>query len=196
MSLHNEVQEYISITQSIQVESLEKLAHLIYNVSKNGNQIFVCGNGGSGATANLMAFGLTNVSGYTFKALSLNNNMGMVTESSNNYGYAYSFNNQIKAFAQNGDLLILISCSGNSLNVLNAVHQAKSQNVKTFSLTGMGGGRLSQISDDTVIVDSYDMQQIENIHSLIINSVVRNLSVYTNNEVNSYSNVPLNTCLV
>ena len=192
MSLHNEVQEYIRITKSIQVESLERLADLIYNVSKNGKKIFVCGNGGSGATANMFAFGITNFGGNDLKALSLNNNMGMITESSNNYGYAYSFNDQIQAFAQNGDLLILISGSGNSLNVLNAVHQAKSQNVKTFSLTGMGGGKLSQISDDTVIVDSYDMQQIENIHSLIINSVVRNLSVYTNNEVNSYSDVLLN----
>lgn len=140
-----------------------------------GKQIFVMGNGGSAATASHMVCdfnkGLVSDGKPRFKFICLNDNMPTLMAYANDVSYDDVFLEPLKNFMHPGDLVIGISGSGNSTNVVKAIEWANDNGGKTFSLVGYSGGKLKQVSQRSIHVDIENMQIVEDIH-IILNHMV------------------------
>jgi D-sedoheptulose 7-phosphate isomerase len=161
----------------IEASHIQRAAQLVLDALIEGRRVFVCGNGGSGANSNLFSSLISKSCGRNkknsgFQVISLNNNMGIITGTAQAEGYDKIFSRQIENTAAAGDMLVAISGSGNSPNILEAVASAGKMGVYTIGLTGMGGGKLALMSDLAVIVDSDSMEQIENVHTILIYAIV------------------------
>ena len=138
-----------------------------------GATIFLAGNGGSAATASHMATDLAKTvagmdgAGQGFRTIALTDNVPMLTAWANDVGYEEVFAGQLRALAKSGDLLILISGSGNSRNLLRAARAAKELGLTTIGLLGKGGGQLKAMVDITAVVPSDDYGPIEDAHLAI-----------------------------
>ena len=141
---------------------------------ESDRMIFVCGNGGSGSTATHLAQDWNKGLGYgrqkRIKVLSLTDNAPIIMAYANDVNYDAVFVEQLKNFAKLDDLVIGISGSGNSKNVLDAVEYANGIGAVTFGLCGYDGGRLAKIARHAIVVPG-DMQRAEDLH-LIINHIV------------------------
>ena len=155
--------------------AIKKSSDLILKKSLNNNSIWIAGNGGSATTAAHMATdlskGVYTRIGTQIRAICLNEFLGVQTAWANDEEFNTAIANSLKAFAKESDLVILISGSGNSTNILNAARMAQELNLKVISLTGMGGGKLASMSNISIVVDSFDMQTVENVH-LVINHIL------------------------
>lgn len=161
--------ELSGIIRSVNSEELSLFSiRMMDSISRKGC-IFVCGNGGSGATANLVASDLMDRG---IRSISLNANMTVINRISAEFGYDKVFSKQICHLGCRGDLLLALSGSGNSLNILEAVMKSKEMGIETLGLTGMEGGRLVHIADNSLVVHSNDMEQIENAHSILAHAVL------------------------
>lgn len=137
---------------------------------KSGGKILIFGNGGSAAdaqhiTGELMGKYLTKHTPYA--AIALTTNTSNITAIANDFAFAEVFARQVEALARPGDLVIGISTSGRSENVIRGVRQARKMGVSTAALTGGSGGRLAPVVDRAVIVPSTNTQRIQEAHALI-----------------------------
>lgn len=143
--------------------------------------IFVMGNGGSAATASHLVVDLNKgaclTAGKKFKVLCLNDSIPSVTAIGNDLGYERVFVEPLKNFARPGDVVIAISGSGNSPNVLQAVEYANSIGCVTIGLCGFAGGRLRQLARHNIHVDVHDMQIVEDLHMVMVHIFLRLLEV-------------------
>lgn len=154
---------------------VDELAGRLYRAYKDGKQVFVMGNGGSASTASHMAADLAkNTIGANmrrFRIMSLNDNVPLMTALSNDLGYHRVFTEQLMNLIRPGDVLVVISGSGNSPNVLRAVDYARDQCAQVVGLLGFSGGRAAELCDTAVVVDSEDYGVIEDAH-LILNHIL------------------------
>jgi D-sedoheptulose 7-phosphate isomerase len=168
------VSNYISV-DNIEPEKIEKIIEILTEVRESGNQIFVCGNGGSATTASHMANDLgkgASLQGSNpFKIISLTDNISWITALANDINYESIFANQLKNFAQPNDVLIAISGSGNSPNIVKAVEFAQSAKMKTIGWTGFDGGKISDMVDLSIIVKSTHMGRVEDLHVIMMHMV-------------------------
>jgi len=136
-----------------------------------GRRIYVCGNGGSASTASHMASdlnkGANRQDAPRFKALALTDNIPAMLAWANDSSYDDIFVEQLKNHLEAGDVVIGISGSGNSPNVLKVMHYANDQGALTIGLTGFDGGKLAQLAKICYIVPNSCMQQVEDVHLLI-----------------------------
>lgn len=148
--------------------TIEKIADLIYDAYCQGKRIFIMGNGGSATTAMHFTRDLkigSAVQGKPrIKVDGLADNMAVVTSIANDVDYESIFQYQLLDNVEKGDVVIAISCSGNSPNVVKAVEYAASQGASTVGITGFGGGKLATISDISLVFVSKDYGQLEDIH--------------------------------
>ena len=155
------------------VAFLEKIAEVIkvsVQVYKNHKKILIAGNGGSAADAQHFAAELVGRYGFdrpSLPALALTTDTSNLTAIGNDYGYDFVFSRQLEGMAQEGDLFIGISTSGNSENILNAFKSAKEKGVITVALTGRDGGKMADAADYTLIVPSDATPRIQESHLLI-----------------------------
>lgn len=138
--------------------------------SNNGGRIFVAGNGGSATTASHFAGDLAKTC--KLKAYSLVDSNYLITGLGNDTGYDYIFSLALKNYAFKKDLLVVISCSGNSPNIIEAVGAAKIYGVSTIGLLGFDGGLVRDNCDTALVVDCACMEQIEDAHLSICHLVV------------------------
>jgi D-sedoheptulose 7-phosphate isomerase len=135
----------------------------------------VIGNGGSASTASHMAADLAkNTIGPNmrrFRIHSLNDNISLVTALANDIGYDHVFSEQLENSVRAGDVLIVISGSGNSKNVLNAMRYARRQSAQVVALLGFDGGVAIELADLTVLVQSHDYGIVEDMH-LVVNHIL------------------------
>ncbi len=160
--------------ESLDLESLETLARQIHTAWLDGHFVFICGNGGSGANASHFCedLGKSTLDPEDFnnddmprlKVLSLTDNTPYILAWGNDEGFERIFVEQLKNFASPGDMLISISGSGNSPNVLRAVEWANSHQLTTWGVTGFDGGQLQQLANHNLHVDSDDMGLVESVH--------------------------------
>jgi D-sedoheptulose 7-phosphate isomerase len=160
--------------ESLDLESLETLARQIHTAWLEGHFVFICGNGGSGANASHFCedLGKSTLDPEDFnnddmprlKVLSLTDNTPYILAWGNDEGFERIFVEQLKNFASPGDMLISISGSGNSPNVLRAVEWANSHQLTTWGVTGFDGGQLQQLANHNLHVDSDDMGLVESVH--------------------------------
>ncbi len=145
---------------------------------ENGRQIFTVGNGGSAAAASHMVcdFGKnTREDGKNrLRAICLNDNIPSIMAYANDEGYEVIFSEQLLALGKPGDILIAISGSGNSANILKVIETARKMQIKVIGLTGFQGGKMKTQCDICLVVPSDSMEMIEDVH-LIINHILAGL---------------------
>lgn len=152
-------------------EIIEKIYVEIKNAQKNSNKIFIMGNGGSASTSSHFVSDLLKTSltkeANRIKAISLTDNIPVVMAWANDTSFENIFHSQLENFLEKGDLVIGISGSGNSKNVIKAIEFANSKEAKTVCLLGKDGGKLAKISQSNLIIPNNDMLTIETMHLLI-----------------------------
>ncbi|WP_457561092.1 D-sedoheptulose 7-phosphate isomerase [Caminibacter sp.] len=149
---------------------IEKAAKMCIYSLKNHKKILLCGNGGSAADSQHIAAELTGRfknDRISLPAIALTTDTSALTAISNDYGFEYVFSRQIKGLGNEGDVLIAISTSGNSKNIIQAVKTAKDKNIKIITLTGRDGGKISAIGDVNIVVPSDNTPRIQEMHIMI-----------------------------
>jgi len=135
-----------------------------------GNTIFWCGNGGSAAESSHLAvelIGRFKKNRRSLPSISLNADSAAITCIANDFGYDQIFSRQLEGLGQEGDVLVVLSTSGMSENITNALKQAKSMGVKTIALLGKGGGNAAALADYSIVIDSNETARIQEMHLLL-----------------------------
>jgi D-sedoheptulose 7-phosphate isomerase len=171
-------------------DEIKQLAELIYEAWEKEKFVFIFGNGGSGTTASHMCEDLgkstlrepelKDESKKRLKVLSLTDNLGWIMAVGNDVGYDQIFVQQLMNFGSAGDLVVAISGSGNSPNVLAAVDWANRHGLKTFGMTGYGGGKLKAMQQSGLHVPLDDMGMVESIHLCVFHWVLNDVHARIN----------------
>jgi D-sedoheptulose 7-phosphate isomerase len=171
---------------------IQKWADLVFDAWQNGRFVFIIGNGGSGTTASHMAEDLgkstlrpqdlNDESKQRLKVLSLTDNAGWLLAVGNDCGYDQIFVQQLMNYGAKGDLLLAISGSGNSPNILAAVDWANRHGLTTFGLSGYNGGQLKQMQQHGLHVELDDMGMVESIHLCVFHWVLNDVFARINRE--------------
>ncbi len=156
-------------------DRLAAFGDLLYRAYRNEKHVFTLGNGGSASTASHMAADLAkNTIGPNmrrFRVVSLNDNTALLTALANDLGYEDVFSEQLKSLARAGDLLIVLSGSGNSRNVVNAIRCAQARCAEVAAVLGFAGGEAATLADLPIVVPSDHYGVIEDVH-LVINHIL------------------------
>ncbi|MHA1833300.1 MAG: D-sedoheptulose 7-phosphate isomerase [Candidatus Baldrarchaeia archaeon] len=153
-----------------QKDQIVNAANLIIECLKKGNKVLIFGNGGSASDAQHICaelVGRFNEERRSLSAIALNSDTSVLTAIANDYGFENVFSRQVQSLAKEGDVVISISTSGLSENVLRAVKEARLKGVKTIALTGKGGGRLKDMVDIAIVVPSQSTPRIQEAHITI-----------------------------
>ena len=171
------IEKELEAHRKVLEQTVAGLQHFIYTAGvivtealEAGNKILLCGNGGSAADAQHIAAELTGrykVERRGLPAIALTTDTSALTAIANDYGYEQVFARQIEALARSGDVIIGISTSGNSPNVVYALERAKEIGCKAIGLSGKGGGEMNNVCDLNIIVPSDDTARIQEMHILI-----------------------------
>ena len=159
----------------------ERLIETLFEAFEEERTIFLVGNGGSAAAAS--HFGQDLAKGTLssmqakrrFRVIPLTDNVGFITALANDEGYDSIFEQQLRNLARRGDVLVAISGSGNSPNVLRAVEYARSIGMKSIGVTGFDGGKLRQLADESVHVPIEDMGMTEALHGVVFHLAMAQL---------------------
>lgn len=154
--------------------SVNEACELIASTLKNGGKLLICGNGGSAADAQHFAAELTGrykTERSPLPAIALSTDTSALTAIGNDYGFDVVFERQTLALCAKNDLLIGISTSGNSANVIRAVNAAKKIGAKTLGLLGRDGGELGRLCEHSIIIPASDTARIQEMHILVIHTL-------------------------
>jgi phosphoheptose isomerase len=165
--------EFFKAKNSINSKYLQIILKVLQKFYKNNKRVFVCGNGGSAAIANHFECDhkkiLAENTNIKPKIISLCSNNSLISAIANDISYKSIFSKQLSYLAKKGDLLIAISSSGKSKNILDAINYAKKNNIITISFTGFSGGASKTESDYNIHVNSYNYGIVESLHHSIMN---------------------------
>lgn len=160
----------------LDLAQVKKIRDLLARAHREERQVFLCGNGGSAALASHIAVDLGKCSTHPgrkrWRVLSLTDNVPWMTALSNDISYEVVFVEQLKNYAQPGDVLFAISGSGNSPNVLHAVEYANEIGMTTIGLTGFKGGKLAPLVQHPLIVPAQHMGRVEDGHFIVAHMIV------------------------
>jgi D-sedoheptulose 7-phosphate isomerase len=179
----NEIAMYLTeleqMMQSIEQESLHNILSLLEDCYHNGHRVFLMGNGGSAATASHFALDLAKNTIMPqvprLKAISLTDHVPLITAWSNDTAYEHIFSEQLANLIEPGDVVIGISASGNSLNVINALLLAKQSRAFTVGILGATGGKIKDIVDAYVLAPGQNIEQEEDAHLIIAHIITRHM---------------------
>ncbi len=150
---------------------IQSSVELMIKTAKENKSIFWCGNGGSAADSQHMAAelmgGLRSHNRRPIKSIALTTDSSFITAWSNDTSYDEIFSRQLDALAEKGDLIVAISTSGNSKNIIETLRLAKKKNINSIVLTGGSGGKIANMGDCVIKVPSDDTQRIQEAHLLI-----------------------------
>jgi D-sedoheptulose 7-phosphate isomerase len=169
-SVTNELDNHINIIKSLSKnlsDTIVNTSKIIIDCYKNGGKVILIGNGGSAADSQHIAaelVGKFKLDRKSLPAIALTTNTSIFTALANDYGYDTVFSRQLESLANDKDVLIAISTSGNSPNILRAVDTAKSKNIKVVGMTGRDGGKLKNMADILINIPSDDTPRIQEGH--------------------------------
>ena len=167
--------------QELDLDQLRRLSDLIEDAYHAGRFVFICGNGGSGANASHLCEDLGKGTLHDFekqrrlKVMSLTDNTPYILAWGNDTSYDRVFVEQLKNFTEKGALLIAISGSGNSPNVIKTIEYANEHGMKTLGVTGYDGGKLKKLAHHNVHVPSWNMGMVESVHSALFHYLLDTL---------------------
>ncbi len=166
-----------SVFDRFDFEAFDAIAECILEAYRGDRTIFTMGNGGSASTASHFAVDINKGCCLDlekkFKLICLNDNICTLLALANDISYDSVFVEPLKNFFRPNDLVIGISGSGNSENVLKAIRYAKERGGKTIGLTGFSGGRLARTADIALIAASDDMQKVEDLHLIVVHMILQ-----------------------
>ena len=170
------LQGLAALLGSVDEKKLVQITEVIFHAYTRGNAIYACGNGGSAATASHWVVDMAKSINYgeghpRYRALALTDNISMITAWANDTSYENIFSEQLRNFVQRGDVLLAISASGQSANVLKAVELANAAGAITIGLAGYDGGKLKDIAQHCLVVPSFNMQHVEDAHLAICHAI-------------------------
>ena len=170
-TIQNRIEEHVAAAKALESDAgtIERIADLIASSIEGGGKIMLCGNGGSAADAQHVAaefVGRFEKERRAYPAIALTANSSAVTAIGNDYGFEHVFSRQVEAFAKKGDVLVGISTSGSSKNVLNAMRAAKKIGCTTIGVTGKKGDALRELSDISFSASSDVTAGIQEVHIL------------------------------
>lgn len=175
MTIENIIKSSIDVKERILNDSdllskISDVVNMIIESYKKGGKVFFCGNGGSAADAQHLAAELSGRFYFDrppLAAEALHVNTSYITAVANDYAYDVIFSREVDAFCKEGDVLVGISTSGNSANVLKAFETARKKKVSIVAMTGKGGGKMASLSDILIDVPSNDTPRIQESHIMI-----------------------------
>ncbi len=178
-----QAQQYIDLVKStldaLDPNALEALVEAFHTTYEKGGNIYTMGNGGSGASASHAAGDFLKGASYgldkRFKMICLNDNLPSMMAIANDIGWESIFVEPLKNFLSPDDLVIGISGSGNSNNVVNAIEYANAQGATTVAMSGFKGGKISEIATINVHAPVMDMEVTEDVHMVIFNIVKKQM---------------------
>ncbi len=172
-------QTVASVLTTLPSEPIEQIIATLRTARANGQRIFMCGNGRSSANAshivNDMLKSTIQPGQPRFKLICLSDNVPTLTAYANDISYDVVFAEPLASLAEPGDVVIALSGSGNSPNVLNAMEAAKKAGATAFGLAGYGGGKLAGIADRCITLASTNMQLVEDVHMAILHAAFAGL---------------------
>ncbi len=155
MDIENYLNNHCNVILNIEKEKILKISEEIINAYRNNKKVIIFGNGGSAADAQHFAAELVGKFEKDRKplpALALHCNTSSITAIGNDYGYEYTFDRQLEAFANSGDVIIALSTSGNSKNVLKGIEKAKNLGCIVIGITGKSGGKMKDLIEDKYLI--------------------------------------------
>ena len=165
------IKKHSDVLKSIDKDSILNSSEAIIKTLRNGKKIFWCGNGGSASQANHLSAelvgGMYQKKIKPFQSICLNVDTAFITAWSNDDSFDNIFVRQLEALGNNDDVAILLSTSGNSQNIINAIKCAQSKGIKIISLTGNDGGKAKKLGGININVQTNDTQRIQEMHILI-----------------------------
>ena len=178
-SINNYIEQHNIVMSCLDVKEIESAISLIMDKVVKGKRIAVCGNGGSALAASHYITDWNKMvnlkTGRRFNGICLSDNVGLVTAYANDLSYDNIYSEQVKNLLLPDDLLITISGSGKSQNVVRATEVANEMEVTTLAICGYDGGDLKKISKQSVWIKSYDMQLCEDAHVMFGHIVMKSL---------------------
>ena len=186
------IQDYLSTLQltmeQLPRQSIADVVEVLQEARKKGSQVFIMGNGGSASTASHFACDLaknTRCEGWPhFRVIGLTDNMAMFSALANDEGYENVFSEQLAGLMRPGDIVIAISASGNSKNVINAAETALRDGATVIGFTGFDGGRLGQLANINIHVQSHIIEHVEDIHLVLEHLIVKTIKEQIQSTVN------------
>ncbi len=175
----NYLAEHQKLAKELDAESFQRGIEMVKAAFEGGKKIITCGNGGSASTASHYIVDwnkMVNLStGKKFRGICLCDNVGLITAYGNDLTYVDVFAGQIDALMDEGDLLVAVSGSGNSPNMLKAIEAARRIRGKVLGVVGYDGGKMMSMCDHSVWVPSFDMQLCEDLHLMFGHMVMKSL---------------------
>ncbi len=183
MTYKDYITELTSVLNGLDHNSLEEAVLKIERAFLDQKTVFVVGNGGSAATASHLAcdFAKTTLGHQPklakrrLKSIALNDNTPLLTAYGNDVAYEDAFAETLRTFSHQGDVLIVISASGNSPNIINCLHAAKEQGVETIGFLGFQGGKAKAMCDTVILAESKSYGVIEDAHSVFMHMLTERL---------------------
>jgi D-sedoheptulose 7-phosphate isomerase len=164
--------ELKTLLDAVPLERIDEIGDALYSAYRHDKQVFVVGNGGSASTASHMACDLAKntLSGNRprFRVMSLTDNVALMSALANDIGYEHVFKEQLVNLVRTGDVLIVLSGSGNSANVLEAMRYARERSATVIAFLGFDGGAAVALADHVIVAPTEDYGLIEDVH-LILN---------------------------
>lgn len=158
------------LSDSQLLTQVQRVADVCVDALKAGKKIMFCGNGGSAADSQHLSAELVSRLMYNrpgLSAMALTVDTSALTAIGNDYGFENAFSRQVEAIGHEGDVLIAISTSGNSPNVVKAIEVAKQKNIMVIGKTGKGGGRMAELCDITLRMPSHETPKIQECHMML-----------------------------
>ncbi len=177
----DEIRSYLDQVSGLVLQippaDIERITGIILNARRTGNRVFVFGNGGGSATSAHFVCDLAKGTALPgrprLKAISLAENMPLLTAWANDTDYTNTFGEQLKNLVEPGDVVIGFSGSGMSPNVINAFRVANEAGAVSVLLSGFSGGKAAEVASEAIVVPSEDMQQIEDVHLVLAHIIFR-----------------------
>lgn len=155
-------------------KKIQESSTFIADCLKNGNKVLICGNGGSASMSSHFAaelVGRYKLERKPFNAISLTNDLSSITAISNDYGFESIYERQIEALGRKNDILIILTTSGNSQNLITGAIKAKEKGIKIISFLGNDGGKIKGMSDIEIIVPSENTPRIQEAHLIMLHII-------------------------
>jgi D-sedoheptulose 7-phosphate isomerase len=177
--IQNYLSELKETLDQLPVKMIDDVIGILQQARLQGNQVFIMGNGGSASTASHFVCDLAKNTRHAslphFRVIGLTDNMAAFSAYANDEGYENVFSEQLANLIRTGDIVIGISASGNSNNVINAMEEAQKHNAITIGFTGFDGGRLGKMVNINIHVKSDIIEHVEDIHLVLEHIIIKTM---------------------